>query len=152
MAVSPHFIALAKRYEGLRLAPYLCQAGVPTIGWGSTVYPSGVRVKMTDPPITTEEADNILQVTAAGFQAEVLRVSPSLALQAEPVIGAVADFAYNLGTARYRASTYRRCVEARNWNEARKQLRLWVIGGGKRLPGLVARRSDEERLLVDYAR
>ena len=152
MDISPHFIALAKHYEGLSLSPYLCPAGIPTIGWGSTVYLTGVRVKMTDQHITAEEADNLLQVTAAGFQAEALRLSPSLSQQAEPVIGAVADFLYNLGTARYRASTYRRCVEARNWNEARKQLRLWVIGGGKRLPGLVARRSDEERLLVDYAR
>jgi GH24 family phage-related lysozyme (muramidase) len=32
---------LIKKYEGKSLSPYLCPKGVPTIGYGITVYPDG---------------------------------------------------------------------------------------------------------------
>ena len=47
---------LIAQFEGLRLKPYLCSAGVPTIGYGSTFYPSGRKVTMQDKPITQETA------------------------------------------------------------------------------------------------
>ena len=43
--------------EGLKLKPYLCSAGVPTIGIGSTIYPDGTRVTMLDKEITEEQAN-----------------------------------------------------------------------------------------------
>lgn len=43
-------------FEGLRLSPYLCSAKVPTIGYGSTFYPSGIKVTMNDKPITQATA------------------------------------------------------------------------------------------------
>ncbi|RYF09996.1 MAG: hypothetical protein EOO42_23200, partial [Flavobacteriales bacterium] len=42
--------------EGLVKRPYLDQVGIPTIGVGCTYYENGTKVKMTDPPITTERA------------------------------------------------------------------------------------------------
>ena len=48
---------LCRRFEGLYLRPYLCPAGVPTIGYGSTVYENGMAVQLTDPPITRERAE-----------------------------------------------------------------------------------------------
>jgi lysozyme len=57
------------------------------------------------------------------------------------------DFAYNLGVARYRASTLRKRVDAGDWEDAKEQLMLWVRGGGKVLPGLVKRRKAEAALL-----
>ena len=47
---------LIKRWESLRLTAYLCQAGIPTIGWGHT---SGVR--MGD-RITEHEAEQFLRL------------------------------------------------------------------------------------------
>ena len=38
--------ALARRFEGLYLRPYLCPAGVPTIGYGATYYEDGQRVRL----------------------------------------------------------------------------------------------------------
>ena len=43
---------LCRRFEGLFLRPYLCPAGVPTIGYGATYYRDGRRVKLSDPAIT----------------------------------------------------------------------------------------------------
>ena len=39
-------------FEGLSLKPYLCSAGVPTIGYGNTYYPNGKKVTLKDKPIT----------------------------------------------------------------------------------------------------
>ena len=53
--------ALAQRFEGLYLSPYLCPAGVPTIGYGATYYEDGTRVTLLDAPITRERAVALLQ-------------------------------------------------------------------------------------------
>lgn len=42
--------------EGMKLYPYLCQAGVPTIGIGTTTYPDGTKVQLSDSPITATQA------------------------------------------------------------------------------------------------
>ena len=53
-------LELIKRYEGFRAKPYLCPAGVPTIGYGVTVYPDGTKVTLQDPPITQAKAPAIM--------------------------------------------------------------------------------------------
>lgn len=60
---------------------------------------------------------------------------------------AIADFCFNLGTTRYKASTLKRRVDAGDWQGAAEELQKWVWGGGKKLPGLVARRAAEVELL-----
>ena len=47
---------LIKKYEGFSSKPYLCPAGVATIGYGTTRYPDGTKVSMVDEPITEEQA------------------------------------------------------------------------------------------------
>ena len=44
MKVSQKGLDLIKKFEGLKLKPYLCSAGVPTIGYGNTYYANGKRV------------------------------------------------------------------------------------------------------------
>jgi lysozyme len=64
---------------------------------------------------------------------------------------AVADFCFNLGMTRYKASTLRRRINAGDWQGAQQELAKWVWGGGKRLPGLVLRRAAEAALLQTEA-
>lgn len=66
---------------------------------------------------------------------------------AEDKHAAIADFCFNLGTSRYKASTLKRRVDAGDWEGAADELAKWVWGGGKKLPGLVARRAAEVELL-----
>ena len=47
-------LPLLERFEGFRPKPYLCSAGVPTIGIGSTRYLDGRRFTLSDPTITWE--------------------------------------------------------------------------------------------------
>jgi lysozyme len=60
---------------------------------------------------------------------------------------AITDFAYNLGAGSLRHSTLRKCINNGDMESAVRELAKWVNGGGKRLPGLVSRRSAEAALL-----
>lgn len=139
--------SLCRPFEGLRLKPYICPAGYPTIGYGTVFKPDGTKVTMEDAPITKETAEEwLLSELQTNYLAGVLKASPSL-IAYPRALGAMADFAYNLGVARYRGSTLRKRVDAQDWSGAREQLMLWTRGGGKVLPGLVKRRQAECRFL-----
>jgi lysozyme len=138
---------LCRPFEGLSLKPYICPAGYPTIGYGTVWKPDGTKVTMEHPPIPKETAEAwLLHELRHNYLAGVLNASPSLL--ARPVaLGAITDFAYNLGVARYRSSTLRRRVDVQDWGAAKTELLRWVYGGGKVLPGLVRRRQAEAALL-----
>lgn len=139
-------LALCRRFEGFRPRPYLCPAGVPTIGYGSTRYLDGRVVQLTDPPISQETASRLLLETVRRtYLPAVLALCPGID---DPYrLAALIDFTYNLGAGNLRASTLRRKVNARDWAAVPAELRKWVKGGGRVLPGLVARREAEARLI-----
>lgn len=137
---------LCKHFEGFRSKPYICPAGYWTIGYGTVYKPDGSRVTMDHAPISKAEAEGwLLHELRYNYAVGVLRASPNLITNAG-ALGAMVDFAYNLGVGRYRASTLRRRIDAQDWDGAKQQLSKWVRGGGKVLPGLVRRRSAEARL------
>ena len=139
-------VALCKRFEGFRSHPYLCPAGVPTIGYGSTRYLDGRAVLLTDPPVSREAAERLLLRTLEReFLPAVRRQCPGLAEGRR--LAAILDWTYNLGEGNLRASTLRRRVNAGEWDSVPFELRRWVRGGGKVLPGLVARREAEAALV-----
>lgn len=139
--------ALCRPFEGLSLGPYICPAGYPTIGYGTVWKPDGTKVTMNDPAITKETAEAwLIHELRHNYLAGVAKASPVL-LKHPRALAAIADFAYNLGVARYRSSTLRRRVDAEDWPGVREQLALWVRGGGRVLPGLVKRRAAEAALL-----
>lgn len=140
--ISELLLAMIRKFEGLRLKVYRCPAGVPTIGYGHT----GKEVHMAMAPITREVAEAMLQQDAAVFVLAASNLSPVLWFD-EAKQSAIADFCFNLGTSRYKASTLKRRVDACDWEGAQVELQKWVWGGGKKLPGLVLRRQAEARLL-----
>jgi len=141
------FKMLLRRFEGVLLKPYICPAGVPTIGAGATTYEDGRKVKMSDPPLTVQQSDDLLEFHAQSFLDAAIRVSPVLANHPERHV-AIGDFAFNLGTTRYKASTLRKRVEAEDWDGAADEMMKWVWGGGRKLPGLVKRRTVDANLLL----
>lgn len=141
-------LLLIKKFEGCHKAlpngligPYVCPAGYPTIGWG-IVVPS-----MDVPPISREMADAILAREVPKYMAQALALSPGLAAYPRR-LGAITSFVFNLGAARYRASTLRRRVNAQDWAGACEELMKWTRGGGRVLPGLVKRRAAESDFLA----
>jgi lysozyme len=134
---------LCRTFEGLRLSPYMCPAGYPTIGYGTVNKPDGTKVSMSDPPISKETAEEwLVGELVSTYMAGVLRASPIL-LAYPNILGAITDFAYNLGVPRYRASTLRRRIDEQDWSGAKTELRKWNRGGGQILRGLVRRREAE---------
>jgi len=139
--------ALCKQFEGFRSRPYLCPAGVATIGFGSTYYANGTKVTLNDPLISLEEANNLLMYELEHtYLPGVVRNCPIL-LTDERKCNAVVDWCYNLGVGRLQTSTLKRKINAQDWEGAQEQLMLWTKGGGKVLPGLLKRRKAECLLL-----
>lgn len=138
--------ALCRRFEGFRAAPYLCPAGVATIGYGTTRYPDGRSVGLRDTPITRERADVLLMHDLrAAFLPAVLRLCPDIDTAGR--LAAVLDWTYNLGPGNLAASTLRRRIAAGRWDDVPTELRRWNRGGGRVLLGLVRRREAEAALL-----
>jgi lysozyme len=137
---------LVKRFEGLHklirgmVHPYLCPAGYWTHGYG----------KLCDkdtPPITPQQAEADLEQLMPGYILETLKLCPRLWLAPPDVLAAIADFTFNLGAARLRGSTLRKKINEGDWEGALAELPKWKFGGGRVLPGLVARRAAEIQLI-----
>lgn len=150
IAVPQAAVDLAKRFEGferrvkrgieITAVPYICPAGFWTIGYGHLCDPK-------HPPITEGEAEIYLARDLQTALAATLRYCPVLATEPEERLAAIVDFTFNLGTGRLQTSTLRRRINQRDWAAAATELRRWVYGGGKALPGLVIRREAESALL-----
>ena len=125
--------------DGL-IRPYICPAGYPTIGYGRLLK------TMDHPAITKEQAEAMFDVDWSKHEALAVKASPILAND-EKRRGAIGDFVFNLGAGNYQASALRRAVNAQDWQEAIYQIKRWVRGGGRVLPGLVIRRGLDASLL-----
>lgn len=138
--------ALARRFEGFYAAPYLCPAGVPTIGYGATYYPSGDPVRLTDPPINRERAELLLawQLETV-YLPQVIRLCPGI--DSPERLAAIVDFTFNLGASNLRTSTLRRRINAGQWDDVPAQLLRWNKAGGRVLRGLTIRRQAEGGLI-----
>jgi lysozyme len=138
--------ALARRFEGLYLSPYLCPAGVPTIGYGATYYQDGTRVTLHDAPGTKEQAEALLLwMVRTVYLPAVVRLCP--VVDTPERMAALIDFTFNLGAGQLKSSTLRRKVNAGDWEAVPAELRKWVKGGGRVLRGLVVRREAEIALI-----
>lgn len=151
MKVPEQLVEAVKHFEGFHrvvqrrptilAAPYSCPAGYWTIGYGVLCRPDRA-------PITIDEGMDELRQLLPVYVAHAVRLSPVLAHESDSRLTAIADFIFNLGPTRYASSTLRRRVNAREWSRAAEEIQRWVYGGGRKLPGLVARRRFEAELLL----
>jgi lysozyme len=137
---SEGFHRVVRRQPVVAAAPYLCPAGFWTIGYG-------ILCQSNHPEITLDEGEAQLARALPSYVGHALRLSPGLYLEDDDRLTAIADFVFNLGPTRYAASTLRKRVAERRWASAKDELRKWVFGGGRKLPGLVLRREAEAALL-----
>ena len=136
---------LIKQFEGYSDRPYLCPAGIPTIGFGNTYYPNGTKVKITDKQITRDQANEILQYVADKFANDVLKLVTSVISQNQ--LNSLTAFAYNLGLTNLKNSTLLKKVNANpNDPTIKEEFLKWNKSGGKILQGLINRRREEANL------
>jgi len=136
---------LIKRFEGLKLKPYQCPAGIPTIGYGNTYYPSGAKVKLTDPAITKEKAEELLKFLLTSYEKGVDSFCRDDINQNQ--FDALTSFAYNVGVGNLQKSTLIKKVNKNPSDPTiRAEFMKWNKGGGKVLLGLTRRRQAEADL------
>jgi lysozyme len=135
---------LIKLFEGLKLKSYLCPAGVPTIGYGTTLYPNGKRVRLNE-SISVEEANDYLLIEVNKFAKSVDALTRDDLTQYQ--FDALTSFAYNLGANNLKNSTLLKKVNLNpNDPSIHTEFLKWVKGGGRVLKGLVNRRKAEANL------
>lgn len=136
---------LIQGFEGLSLVPYLCSAKVPTIGYGATFYPSGIKVTMQDKPISLATASWMFRTIADKFAADVDKMIKSNINQNQ--FNAIVSLAYNIGLAGLAKSSLLRKVNVNpNDPTITNSFLVWNKAGGKVLNGLTKRRSIEAKL------
>lgn len=145
MHTSKNGLDLIKRFESFRPKPYLCPASVATIGYGSTVYPSGRKVTLQDEEITESEACVYLGYDVAKFERAVSSCVKVPINQNQ--FDALVSFTYNLGGAALAKSTLLKKINANPSDPLiRNEFGKWIRAGGIILKGLVARRLAEATL------
>lgn len=145
MKISQKGLDLIKKFEGFSAKPYLCPAGVPTIGYGATYYTNGTKVTMSDAPISEEWAEQLLSNMVHTYEKGVISlVIPKIT---QNQFDALVSFAYNVGVTNFRKSTLLRLINKDPNNpEIATQFMKWVRGGGKVINGLIKRRQIESKL------
>ena len=136
---------LITEFEGLRLKPYLDSVGVPTIGYGSTYYEDGTKVKMTDKPITKKRAFQLFQKVADDF---AFKVNKKLFRRVnQNQFNALVSLAYNIGMGNFTESTLLDKVNKNPLDrDIYNQFLRWNKGGGRVIYGLTVRRKREAEL------
>jgi lysozyme len=142
---------LIKFFESFSSKPYICPAGVATIGFGTTRYfDTKKRVNLTDKPITEIESVRLLKGDIESLYAPLVdKLCRDDLTQNE--FDAVCSFVYNAG-ATYRGKDgknhYFNLFEKVNSKQNIKDYweALAITGGGVKLKGLIKRRAKEVAL------
>jgi lysozyme len=98
---------------------------------------------MTDQPISETTAEQMLEIDMLRRYIKIRARIQGPMTEGEKI--ALTDFAYNLGCGALFGSTLLRKHKAGDKRGASREFRRWVYAGGRRLKGLVRRRSEEKR-------
>jgi GH24 family phage-related lysozyme (muramidase) len=139
---------IVKEFEGCHLQAYLCPAGVPTIGWGSTSI-NGRAVQMGQ-TITQAQADAQLNADLQRFYNALVQSMLAVATWPPNRTAALVSWVYNVGIGAMQDSTLRKRMLAGEdpVKVAREELPRWNKGDGRELAGLTRRRAAEVALFV----
>ena len=147
MKISENGLNLIKKFEGLSLKPYLCSAGIPTIGWGNTFYENMKKVTLQDEAITEERADSLFNFLVTTNFVNVVNRLVIVDIN-QNQFDALVSFVYNLGSGNFEKSTLLKKVNQSDFIGASLEFEKWNRAGGKVLNGLTKRRLSEKELFL----
>lgn len=159
-------LEIIKRFEGLEdgdpttanLDPYICPAGVWTIGWGHAIVYNGRHLTVYNDPdghvarslypggLSIGEAEQLLIADTAKFALQVERTVKVPLTSA--AFDALVSFVFNVGIGNFRASTLLRKLNATDYLGAADEFPKWRKAGGRVLRGLELRRAAERELFL----
>jgi len=143
--VSEKGIKLIKRYEGLKLRAYRCQAKVLTIGYGHT---KGVKPGQQ---ITSEKAEKLLlQDIKKHTNKIVISLKQAGASVNQNQLDALVSLSFNIGICAFLSSTLFRRIREKDYARAALEFGKWnkITSNGKKVEsnGLTRRRAAEKKL------
>lgn len=146
MNISTKGLNLIKQFEGCRLKAYLDSSGIATIGYGFTYYTDGVHVRLSDKPLTQEEADRMFILLVKPYADSVVGAC-SVPLN-QNQLDSLTSLAYNIGVGAFKKSKLRENINNKlpivesNFTE-------YCHAGGQVLQGLINRRKLEYKLYME---
>jgi lysozyme len=139
-------IDIIVQFEGFESKPYLCPAGINTIGFGSTRYADGTPVQMTDKPLSKDEA-MILLINTLGTYEQAIHKNVIAPIN-QNQFDALVSFVYNVGAGNFAKSTLLKKLNKADYKGAADEFLRWNKAGGKVLNGLTRRRDAERALFL----
>lgn len=141
MIPSQKCIDLIKKFEGFEEHAYLCSAGIPTIGYGSTMWSTGVKVKLGE-TITLKEAESLLYWEMSNKSKAIGKINCN-----QNQFDAIISLIYNIGIGAFKDSVlYRKMRLNPNDPSIAYEFSRWNKVKGKPNKGLTNRRKIEADL------
>lgn len=141
MSMSYSGLQMMMKAEGLRLDAYRCPANVLTIGYGHT----GADV-VEGMMINEAQAEALLKKDIEFAERGVREYAAVPLTQGQ--FNSLVDFAFNCGVGAMRGSTMLKRLNSHDYLGAADEFAKWDMAGGKHLPGLARRRSDEKAMFL----
>lgn len=139
MRTSENGIKLIQKFEGLRLKAYKDVIGIITIGYGHV-----------DPSLTLDttwseaQAINALHLDLRKFEDGINEKVKVTLTQNQ--FDAICSFCYNVGLGNFYKSTLLKLINLQDFTKANLEFPKWRSAGGKIVPTLVKRRTEEQEL------
>ena len=148
MKISDNGINLIKRFEGVRYKPYLCPAGLWTVGVGHLIGDGKQLPDGYNKTFTEREVNELLRKDLLRFERGVTMLFPVSYRFTQGAYDALVSFSFNLGLGALQRSTVRSALLRGDKTMAGESLLKYCRAGGKILKGLQLRRQAEHKLLM----
>lgn len=123
--------------------PMLDPIGIPTIGYGNTIYQTGKRVTLDDPALTMEQVEELFD-WSCDEHIKVIQKYVKVELT-QGMIDALASFIHNFGETKFAGSTLLKKLNTKCWTCVGNEFMRWIDPHNPRtLVGLTRRRAAEK--------
>ena len=139
-------IALIVQFEGIKLTPYVCPAGLWTVGIGTLIGNGKTLPPEWNRKFTLEECYALLNKELRSIERGISKYVTVPITQNQ--FDAIVSFVYNLGLGAFQRSTLRRKINRQDFVGAAKEFLRWNKANGKPLKGLTRRRLAESTLFL----
>ena len=139
--ISDAGLNLIKEFEGFRSDPYQDQAGIWTIGYGTTYLTDGSRVTENTPSVTKDQATVLLHY---GCRTVINCINSHVTVDLnQNQFDALCSFVYNIGSGNFTLSTLLKVINGTEDGDTDVQFMRWNKVGGVPNAGLTRRRQAE---------
>lgn len=145
MQISNHGLDFICSYEGFSATSYvdpISKAEPITIGYGTTIYPNGIKVKLSDMPVSKDEAKTFIKHDLIKIETFL----NSLNLN-QNQFDSCCSFCYNIGLGGFKNSTLFGRIKS-NTGDIEEAFLMWNRSCGRIVDGLTRRRKAEANLFL----